>query len=283
MRKVPFRQSFSPLAGPLALVTTIDQAGHVNVAPKSWITHVCSQPNLLVLGCSRHHHTARNLLANGECVLNFPSDDLARLTWDAHRYLEPGPDEVALRGFTPLPAEQVAPPRLKECRAHIEGRVESVKWYGDECIFFVEEVARSIDKTAAAAPDLYTALRPIFYLGPSTYGVIERSHKLEVHGDGDNYVRYAILLTRRPDRELTEPLIRAHVAHLRQLDAAGRLILCGPFGDQHGGLIVIRADSLEEAQAIAAADPFVASGAEEFEVRSWHLSCEGNNHMGFGG
>jgi flavin reductase (DIM6/NTAB) family NADH-FMN oxidoreductase RutF/uncharacterized protein YciI len=282
MPKVAFPGDFSPLAGPIALVTTVDTGGRVNVAPKSWISHVCREPDLLVLGCSRTHHTARNLLANGECVLNFPSDALAQQAWDAHRFLDPCQDELAIRGFAPVPAEKVAPPRLEQCRAHIEGRVESVKWYGDECIFFIEQVARSVDAEVAAAPDPYALIRPIFYLGPGTYGAIDHACKVSVQGQGDDFTRYVILLTPRPGVALTEPLIRAHVAHLRQLDAAGRLVLCGPFGDGSGGMVIIRAGSLDEARAIAAADPFVAAEAEDFTVRPWHLSCDANNHMGFG-
>ncbi|MFZ5816671.1 MAG: YciI family protein [Bacillota bacterium] len=47
-------------------------------------------------------------------------------------------------------------------------------------------------------------------------------------------------------------------------------------------MAIIRAGSLEEARAIAAADPFVAAGSSDFELRTWHLSHEGNNQMGFG-
>lgn len=282
MGKVRWETDFSPLAGPIALVTTIDRDGNVNVAPKSWIGHVCREPSLLVLGCSRHHHTAANLLANGECVLNFPGDNLAGRAWEAHRFMPPGPAELAARGFTPVPAERVSPPRLEECRAHIEGRVESVKWYGDECVFFVEEVSRSIDEAAADRPDPYAVLRPIFYLGPDTYGVIERSAGVRYEPEGDDFVRYVILLTPLAGSQRNEDLIRAHVAYLRQLDAAGRLVLCGPFSDGSGGMVIIRASSRDEACAIAASDPFVASGAREFEVRVWQLSCEANNHMGFG-
>lgn len=281
MRKVSFGQRISPLAGPIALVTSVDSVGRVNVAPKSWISHVCRGPRLLVLGCSRQHHTAQNLLDNGECVLNFPSDSLAGRTWDAHRFLEPSRDELIVRGFTPVPAENVMPPRLKECKAHIEGRVESVKWYGDECVFIIEEVARSADETVAAAPDFYAALRPVFFLGDGTYGVIEHSNKVATHGDGDDFVRYVIMLTPRPNAKASDNLIRAHVNHLRQLEAAGRLVLAGPFGDGHGGMIVIRASSQEEAHTVAASDPFVAAGVEDYQVRAWHLSSEGNNHMGF--
>lgn len=282
MAKVPFPRGLSPLAGPIALVTTVDPEGRVNVAPKSWISHMCRQPKLLVIGCSRTHHTAANLLATGECVLNFPGERLAHQTWDAHHFLEPSHDELSRRGFTGIPSEKVAPPRLQECRAHIEGRLESVKWYGEECVLFIEEVARSVDSEVAAAPDPYAMLRPIFYMGPGRYGLIERSLRVAEPNSGDPFLRFVILLTPRPGAALTDTLIRDHVAYLRRLDAAGRLELCGPFGDHGGGMLIIRAQSLEEARAIAATDPFVEAGAEDCVVRTWHLSCEGNNHMGFG-
>jgi uncharacterized protein len=283
MEKVTFPGRFSPLAGPIALVTTVDGEGRTNIAPKSWLGHVCREPDLFVLGCTRLHHTARNLLANGECVLNFPGDDIASRTWDAHQPLPPSHGEPAARGFTAIPACAVTPPRLQECRAHIEGRVESVKWYGDECVFFIEQVASSADEAVARAPDPYAVLRPIFFLGPGKYGVIERSQTVADAANGDDMVRYVIGLTPRAGVETPEALVRAHVAWLRELDAAGRLVLCGPFADGSGGMVILRAASLAEARTLAAADPFVRSGARDCQVRAWNLSNEANRHMGMAG
>ncbi len=167
-----------PLPGPIVLVTTRSAEGFENVAPKSWLGMVSAEPLMLMFGCNRHHHTAINLLATGECVLNFPGPDLAKLAWDAHRPMAPGPGELQARGFTPIPAEKVRPPRLLECRAHIEGRLESVKWYGDECVLFIEVIAASADEEAFTAADPYAHLRPIFYLAPGTYGVLERGEQV---------------------------------------------------------------------------------------------------------
>lgn len=65
----------------------------------------------------------------------------------------------------------------------------------------------------------------------------------------------------------------AHLARLHDLRDLGRLILAGPFpaldtenpGDAGftGSLIVAQFDSLEDARAFAAADPYQASGAYE--------------------
>ncbi|MEK4509272.1 YciI family protein [Paenibacillus sp. FSL K6-2524] len=95
-------------------------------------------------------------------------------------------------------------------------------------------------------------------------------------------LRYVILLSKVPGKEMTEELIRAHVQHLKQLDGQGKLELCGPFIGYRGGMVIIKADSFEEAKQIAEADPYVRAGVETYELRTWELSCEANNHMGMG-
>lgn len=272
----------SALPGPIALVTTVDANGNVNVAPKSWISVITGRPVRYAVGCNRGHHTAQNLLATGECVLNFPADDLAERAWAAHVFREPGPDELAARGLTPVPAFKVRPPLIAECKAHIEARLEQVLWYGDECVLILVEVAVSADEAACEAPDPWAVLRPIFYLKPGTFGVIDHANPVGRPRTEEDDTRYVITLTRKPDRQLTPDLIRAHVAHLQRLDEQGRLVLCGPFADGEGGMVIVRAASLEEARSIAEADPFVASGAETCQVRQWALSNRANNHMGFG-
>lgn len=98
----------------------------------------------------------------------------------------------------------------------------------------------------------------------------------------DCFVRYIILLSKIPGKQLSEKLVREHVQHLRKLDERGLLESCGPFSDVEGGMIILRAASHEEAMEIAESDPFVSSGVERYELRTWQLSCEENNHLGMG-
>ncbi len=72
-----------------------------------------------------------------------------------------------------------------------------------------------------------------------------------------------------PDGKRLRPEVRPdHLAHLDPLVRAGRMVLAGPFTDGSGSLIVFEADSLEEAEAIAARDPYVQRGVfASFEVR----------------
>ncbi len=55
----------------------------------------------------------------------------------------------------------------------------------------------------------------------------------------------------------------AHLASLEPLSRAGRVIMAGPFTDQAGSLIVIKANSLEEAKQIAREDPYTVHGIFE--------------------
>jgi uncharacterized protein YciI len=98
----------------------------------------------------------------------------------------------------------------------------------------------------------------------------------------DNYIRYVILLTKTPAANRNDAIIRRHVEYLRDLDRQGKLVLCGPFLDYEGGMVVVKAASVDEAKELAACDPFVREGHRTFEVRTWQLSCEENNHLGAG-
>lgn len=96
------------------------------------------------------------------------------------------------------------------------------------------------------------------------------------------FMKYVILLSMNPGKSFTEDLIRDHVAYLRELEAMGKLVMCGPFADYPGGMVILEAENLEEARALAERDPFIKSGTENYELRTWEISNEDNNHLGMG-
>lgn len=70
--------------------------------------------------------------------------------------------------------------------------------------------------------------------------------------------------------------ILAHLEWITQLDAEGRIVAAGPFvtpeqSMQGDGLLIIRADSEEEARAIFAQDPIHQGGYREAHVFGWQL------------
>ena len=67
----------------------------------------------------------------------------------------------------------------------------------------------------------------------------------------------------------------AHLAFQKDLEARGIMFAAGPLADddevywEGEGMVIIRADSLAEARAIAESDPMHKAGARRFRVRPW--------------
>jgi uncharacterized protein YciI len=80
-------------------------------------------------------------------------------------------------------------------------------------------------------------------------------------------------------KPLSEALVRRHVEHLKALKEQGKLILCGPFKDYPGGMVIFSAENLKEAMDIANLDPFIASGCKTYEIRTLELANEENNYL----
>ena len=88
---------------------------------------------------------------------------------------------------------------------------------------------------------------------------------------------YAVLTT--PTRPMSEllPLLPDHLHYMIDLEKRGKLFASGPFLAGKDllpgtGMTILRAGSLEEAEAIAREDPLNSSGMRTFEVRTWQLN-----------
>jgi uncharacterized protein YciI len=95
-----------------------------------------------------------------------------------------------------------------------------------------------------------------------------------------DFIRYVYLMSHRPGGRGTPELVKGHIAHLRRLDEQGRLVMCGPFKDYKGGMVVVKAESLDAARQIAESDPFIKEGFETYELRTWELACRENGFLG---
>ena len=69
-----------------------------------------------------------------------------------------------------------------------------------------------------------------------------------------------------------------HLAYQAALERSGQLAFAGPMSDETGeqmegmGLIVYRANSLDEARQLAEGDPMHKSGARHFVLRRWMIN-----------
>ncbi len=86
---------------------------------------------------------------------------------------------------------------------------------------------------------------------------------------------YFVELLRIPDRPVLDSSTSAKIqsAHLNNIDSlhqAGKLVLAGPFGDDKGGgILILKAESLEEATNMCDSDPAIKNGRLNYTVRPW--------------
>ena len=66
-----------------------------------------------------------------------------------------------------------------------------------------------------------------------------------------------------------QPGLRHHLEYMKPIFAAGKIVLGGPFLDDSGGMMILDVATVEEATAIAAADPTVKAGLLVVTVRPW--------------
>jgi flavin reductase (DIM6/NTAB) family NADH-FMN oxidoreductase RutF len=159
-----------PLVGQVVLVTTCNKDGTTNIAPKCWASMVSSHPPHLAFNCNREHWTAQNVLRSREFVVNIPGVELAERVWRVSQL--PHPRSVEDAGFTALQANMVKPPRIAECRAHLECTLVEHRDFGEEVWLLGRVVAASADPEVASANDPFAIMRSFVYLAPGTYGII---------------------------------------------------------------------------------------------------------------
>jgi len=90
---------------------------------------------------------------------------------------------------------------------------------------------------------------------------------------------FVIMLENVLGRDASVELIRRHIQHIRALDEEGKLVLCGPFTDHAGGMIILQVEDRSEAETIAQADPFVVEGVRRYEIRTWEIGSAANNYL----
>jgi len=123
---------------PIAMISTVDAQGRVNVAPYSYYMPVCGEPPTIAVtvGVSREATDAPkdtwvNIERSGEFVVNVTGPAMAEHIETAAQEFPPGANEAEAIGWSTVPSHLVAPPSLVPSPAHLECRVLNVIDHGD--------------------------------------------------------------------------------------------------------------------------------------------------------
>lgn len=177
----PFKSCVSPR--PIGWITTLDEAGGVNLAPYSFFNAVASAPPLVMFANNGTlpngaKDTIRNCEATGEFVVNVATWDL-RFAMAATSAPEPtGVDEMRLAGLEAAPSHLIKPPRVKASPIHMECKyLRTIDLPATEGHFNAMAVGHvvgiHIDESVMTDGLIdVTKLKPIARLGYKDYAVV---------------------------------------------------------------------------------------------------------------
>lgn len=128
------------------LLTSVNEEGKPNIITLAWTMPTSFDPPLIAvsIGTSRFSH---DLVENsGEFVVNIPTRDILDATLFCGSSFGKSVNKFKETGLTPIKSEEVTPPRVGECVAHLECKVVDKIRTGDHTIFVGEIVASSADE-----------------------------------------------------------------------------------------------------------------------------------------
>jgi len=121
---------------PIALASTVDEEGNVNLSPFSFFNLFSNNPPIVIFSPARRmrnnttKHTLDNIRQVPEVVINIVTYDMVQQVSLASCEYSKGTDEFIKAGFTKVASTYVAPPRVSEAKASLECKVNEVKSLG---------------------------------------------------------------------------------------------------------------------------------------------------------
>jgi flavin reductase (DIM6/NTAB) family NADH-FMN oxidoreductase RutF len=162
---------------PIAMVSTANADGLVNVAPFSYYMPVTGSPPLLAVtiggrreGDGTPKHTWENLNRTGDFVINVTTESMSDHIEVAAIEFPGHVSESEVVGWHAIPSQRVEAPSIAESPAHLECRLRKVVDFGDDEVHYstvhlvVAEVVCIVLDESVCSPDLkidQAALQPI--------------------------------------------------------------------------------------------------------------------------
>ena len=120
---------------PIALVSTLNEAGRVNVAPFSFFGVVSAHPPVIGISIGSRKGLDKDTMANArrtrELVINLTTEAMKKGMIISAMDFPPDESEVEPGGFTTLASTVVRPPRIAESPAQMECRVTEIMEFGE--------------------------------------------------------------------------------------------------------------------------------------------------------
>ena len=153
--------------GPVVLVTTA-RKGRANIMTMSWHTMMEFEPPLVGCVISGRNASFDTLRATKECVINIPTQGLAKQVVGIGNSSGAKIDKFAKFGLTPVEAAQVQAPLIAECYASLECRVADTRLVNRYNFFVLQVVQAWIDRAIRNPQTLHHRGNGVFAVAGET-------------------------------------------------------------------------------------------------------------------
>ncbi len=176
---------------PICLASTIDKEGQVNLSPFSYFNLFSMNPPICIFSPSRRvrdnttKHTLENLKEVPECVINIVNYAMVQQVSLSSCEYPKNINEFTKAGFTQIPSDLVAPPRVAESPIQLECTVAQIIALGEKAgagnlvlaeikkIHIAEAVLNAHNKIDQAKLDLVARLGGDWYARSNEQNLFE--------------------------------------------------------------------------------------------------------------
>lgn len=155
------------------LVSCIGTTGKPNIIPLAWVMPTSRVPALVAVSIAPSRHSHALIEKTREFVVNIPTINIIKETLTCGTTSGKKTDKFTETGLTPFPARKVKPPIIKECRAHLECKLQSQLETGDHTIFVGEVIEAYADKGVFKDKYDIGKMKMLFHLGGNAFATLD--------------------------------------------------------------------------------------------------------------
>jgi len=145
MPKKSLNPTSALLVTPVVLVTCQNEGAEPNIVTLAWVGVANSDPPMISIAIRPQRHSYGIIKKTGEFVANLPTTEILK-EMDFCGVVSGGKlDKFSATQLTPMAAEKVKSPLIKECPVNLECRVKQVIPLGSHDLFLGEVVAAHMD------------------------------------------------------------------------------------------------------------------------------------------
>jgi flavin reductase (DIM6/NTAB) family NADH-FMN oxidoreductase RutF len=130
---------------PVVLVSCQDEGAKPNIITLAWVGVANSDPPMISVAIRQERHSYGIIKRTGEFVVNFPTTEILKEMDFCGVVSGSKVDKFSATKLTPMTAEKVKAPLIKECPVNLECRVKQIIPLGSHDLFLGEVAAAHMD------------------------------------------------------------------------------------------------------------------------------------------